>query len=185
MRDVERCADDYDFMPTVQELFAFIAHHRQALRRIAPDEEAFYRTLAHNNFPLHLRQARYHQEALCILRLLVTFYTLVADPDRFLTRVHSVMLDKMSETLELVDITQKRMFRAGDGLLGIAPQDVQVGDEVFSLDGVDTAFVLRSVGTQAVDGKGEQPCYKLVGHCYVDQLERETQWQEAREIYLQ
>ncbi|WAO93429.1 HET domain-containing protein [Fusarium falciforme] len=185
MQDMERCADDYDFMPDVQELFAFVAHHRRALRRMEPDEEVFYRTLVCDTFPLHLRQPQYHQEALCILRMLVTFYTLIGDPDRFLTRVHSVMLDKMSETLELVNFTDKRLFRAGDQMLGIAPKDAQVGDEVFSFEGVETAFILRSVGTQIVDGKGEQACYKLVGHCYVDRLTKETQWQGAKEVYIQ
>jgi hypothetical protein len=37
-----------------------------------------------------------------------------------------------------------------------------------------------------VDGKGDQSCYELVGHCYVDGLGKEDlDWQTGKEIYLQ
>lgn len=72
------------------------------------------------------------------------------------------MLDKMSETLELVNLSDKRLFRAGDQLLSIVPKEAQVGDEVFCFEGLETAYNLRSAGTQIVDGKGRQACYGLL-----------------------
>jgi hypothetical protein len=133
-----------------------------------------------------LRQPQYQKEALCILRLLLIFYNTFADPDRFLTRLNSVVLTKMSETLEMVQISSKSLFKTDGGMLGIGPMEMMKGDEIFYFEGVESPFVLRAVGTRAVDTKGDQDCYELVGHCYVDGLGKEgLDWGTAREVYLQ
>jgi hypothetical protein len=46
------------------------------------------------------------------------------------------------------------------GRLGIGPQEMIVGDEIFLFEGVESPFVLRAVGTRRVDGKGDQACYE-------------------------
>ncbi|KAH7140478.1 hypothetical protein B0J13DRAFT_527212 [Dactylonectria estremocensis] len=186
MTDMERSEYTVDFMPQILAYLAEVGSYQDILRRMGPDEEAFYRTVIHDTYPLHLRQPQYHKEALCILRLLLIFYDAFSDPDRFLTRLNSVVLTKMSETLEMVQIFRKRLFRTESGSLGIGPQEMTEGDEIFLFEDVMSPFVLRAVGTRMVDGKGHQPCYELVGHCYVDGLGKEdVDWQTGKEIYLQ
>jgi hypothetical protein len=186
MTDIEQSEDTVDFMPQIQDFLEGILQYKGVLRRMGPDEEMFYRTVIHDTYPLHLRQTQYHMEALCILRLLLIFYITFADPDRFLTRLNSVVLTKMGETLEMVQISRKRLFWTESGKLGIGPQAMIVGDEIFLFEGVETPFVLREVGERLVNGKGYQPCYELVGHCYVDEFGRENaDWRTGNEIYLQ
>jgi hypothetical protein len=188
MEDMERSEYTVDFMPQILDYMAGIREYQDVLQRMAPDEEVFYRTVIHDSYPLHLSQPWYHREALCILRLLLIFYDAFADPDRFLTRVNSVVLTKMSETLEMVQIYRKRLFRTESGKLGIGPQEMVAGDdsEVFVFEGVERPFVLRSVGMRKVNGKGDQPCYQIVGHCYVDGLGKDDlDWQAGKQIYLQ
>jgi hypothetical protein len=186
MTDLERSEHTVDFMPQILRYLDQFREYQDVLRLMDPDEEAFYRTLIHDTYPLHLKQLQYHKEALCILRLLLIFYNAFADPDRFLTGVNSVVLTKMSETLELVQIFRKRLFRTESGRLGIGPQELIAGDEILLFEGVKSPFIVRTVGTRLVDGKGEQSCYELVGHCYLDGLEKENlDWQTGKEFYLQ
>ncbi|KAL2135715.1 hypothetical protein VTI74DRAFT_7232 [Chaetomium olivicolor] len=150
------------------------------------EEKRFYRTVVSDTWPLQLRKEEYKMEAMCVLRLFLVFCTSFQDPDRFLTRVNSVVLSKMAETVEMVEIWKKRLFTVGGGcLLGMGPVRMVVGDEVVCLEGVERPFVLRSVGKRVVEGRGEQECYRLVGYCYVDELKQEVMnWKEAREMFL-
>ncbi len=189
LSDMRRSHTTVDFMPQIQDLLDDIRYYQTILRQIDPDEEAFYRTLVHNTYPLHLRRPQHQREALCILRLLLLFCGMFADPDRFLTRLNSVVLGKMAETLEMVEIWRKRLMRVEGGLLGIGPEGMRVGDEVFCFRGVETPFVLRRLSgwIHAVGGgEGERESYTLVGYCYVDGFGRDgLDWEEAKEIYLE
>ncbi|KAH7348976.1 heterokaryon incompatibility protein-domain-containing protein [Rhexocercosporidium sp. MPI-PUGE-AT-0058] len=185
MEDLERSQYTVDFMPQILAHLAMIRERQGLLRRMYTDEMRFYRTIIHDTYPLHLRKHQYQQEALCILRILIMFYETYADPDRFLTRVNSVVLTKMAETLDMVHLEQKRLMRTADGSLGIGPKDMDIGDEIFLFKGVQRPFVLRASGARAVDGKEVQPVYELVGHCYVDDLERkDLDWETGKQIFV-
>ncbi len=187
--DIHRSHTTVDFMPQIQNLLDDIRYYQTILRKMDPDEEVFYRTLVHNTYPLHLRRPQHHREALCILRLLLIFCGMFADPDRFLTRLNSVVLGKMAETLEMVEIWRKRLMRVDGGLLGIGPEGMRAGDEVFCFRGVETPFVLRRLsGTMHAvgSGGGESRRYTLVGYCYVDGFKSDgLSWEGAKEIYLE
>jgi hypothetical protein len=193
MSDIARSHYTADFMPQVQSLLDDFRRYQHGSRRMDADEEAFYRTMVRNTYPLHLRKAEYEKEALCILRVLLIFCDLFIDPDRVLTRLNSVVLSKMAETVEMVEIWGKRLFRTEPGgLLGIGTEMMRAGDEVFCFEGVETPFVLRRLGgtadVAAGDGKEEGPRYTLVGHCYVDGLEtrKDGMYGEGvQEIYLE
>jgi hypothetical protein len=188
--DIQRSHYTVDFMPQVQAFLDAICFYQHGFRQMDADEEAFYRTLIRNTYPLHLRQPEYHKEALCILRVLLIFCDQFIDPDRVLTRLNSVVLSKIAETLEMVEIWGRRLFRTEGGLLGSGSEMVSPGDEVFCFEGVETPFVLRRLaGTgTAVTGNGEAPRYTLVGHCYVDGLGAQKEgdgWEEVKEVYLE
>ncbi|KAG7293453.1 hypothetical protein NEMBOFW57_003504 [Staphylotrichum longicolle] len=189
LSDMHRSHTAVDFMPQIQDLLDDIRHYQAVLRQMDPDEETFYRTLVHNTYPFHLRRPQHQREALCILRLLLVFCGMFVDPDRFLTRLNSVVLGKMAETLEMVEIWRKRLMRVEGGSLGIGPEGMRAGDEVFCFRGVGTPFVLRRLrGTIHAVGRGQGggERYELIGYCYVDGLERDgLDWEGVKEIYLE
>jgi Heterokaryon incompatibility protein (HET) len=186
MRDIKRSDHTVDFPSYVKDFFAVILEYQEDLQRMEPDEEAFYRTLLYDIYPLRLQLSQYHKEALCILRILLILMLACVDPDRVLTRLNSVVLTKMNETLEMLQTFRKRLFWTDNGCLGIGSDVIVTGDEIFSFDGVETPFVLRTVGMREVDGEGSQHCYELVGICYLDGLKRDkVDIGNGTKIYLQ
>lgn len=186
MTDIKRSDHTVDFPDYIKEFFAEILQYQEELQRMKPDEERFYRTLLHDTYPLHLQLPEYHKEALCIFRLLLIFLISGVDPDRLLTRLNSVVLTKMNETLEMLQTFRKRLFWTDNGCLGIGSDAVVVGDEIFFFDGVETPFVLRPGGMRMVDRGGTQHCFELVGCCYVDGLRRgEVDINNSKTVYLQ
>lgn len=99
MTDIKRSDHTVDFPSYVTDFFAVILEYQEDLRRMEPDEEAFYRTLLHDTYPLRLQLPQYHKEALCILRILLILMLSCVDPDRLLTRLNMVVLTKINETL--------------------------------------------------------------------------------------
>ncbi|KAK4102539.1 hypothetical protein N658DRAFT_506172 [Parathielavia hyrcaniae] len=153
MTDLERSHSTVDFMPQILNYLDGIRHFRSVLRqRMGPDEEVFNRTLLHGNTDTCIVRLRarahkpsppqagsqsnsnmneYPREDLCILRLFLIFCNAFVDPDRFLTRLNSVVLRQMEEAVEMMQIWRKRLLRTEDGLLGIGPELARPGDEVF------------------------------------------------------
>ncbi|EMD93890.1 hypothetical protein COCC4DRAFT_191246 [Bipolaris maydis ATCC 48331] len=68
--------------------------------------------------------------------------------------------------------TLSRRLICGDGLVGLGPADMAVGDEIFLLPGGKTPFVLRLLNHDLVDVNGEEtvyrPNYEIIGDCYLD-----------------
>jgi hypothetical protein len=80
-----------------------------------------------------------------------------------------------------------RVFIITDnGYLGIAPEEAETGDEVWTLAGGDVPFVLRRKSVPATTGStpgsesnsGEVPEYSLIGDCYVHGILDGELWQE-------
>lgn len=59
----------------------------------------------------------------------------------------------------------RRVFLTADGLLGLGPQSVDAGDDVFVLPGARVPFLLRPIDRAGGCGSGE--VYEMVGECYV------------------
>lgn len=70
--------------------------------------------------------------------------------------------------------THRRLFTTSKGCLGIGPHLRGHGwplrEEIFVLPGGQTPFLLRQAGERYVTGHGVQPCYHLVGGCYVPSI---------------
>ncbi|EUC43544.1 hypothetical protein COCMIDRAFT_100602 [Bipolaris oryzae ATCC 44560] len=74
--------------------------------------------------------------------------------------------------------TLSRRLLCGNGLVGLGPADMAVGDELFLLPGGKTPFVLRPLGYDVIDGNGDgakpkdgtvcRPMYEIIGDCYLD-----------------
>ena len=66
----------------------------------------------------------------------------------------------------------KRFIVSAKGRMGVAPKTAVVTsptpDEIFILTGGKTPFVLRPVGLRDIPGVGMQPCYTLIGDCYLE-----------------
>ena len=57
-------------------------------------------------------------------------------------------------------IGHRRVFRTNDNLLGVGPDNMELGDEVWVLAGSCTPFALRQVNTQGTE-------YRLLGEVYL------------------
>lgn len=68
--------------------------------------------------------------------------------------------------------TLSRRLICSDGLIGLGPADMAVGDQLFLLPGGKTPFVLRPLGHGVFDvGREEtvyRPKYEIIGDCYLD-----------------
>ncbi|KAF5844197.1 hypothetical protein GGP41_004962 [Bipolaris sorokiniana] len=64
--------------------------------------------------------------------------------------------------------TLSRRLICGDGLIGLGPADMAVGDELFLLPGGKTPFVLRPLGDKCWGGKSRCFKYEIIGDCYLD-----------------
>ncbi|KAI1350106.1 heterokaryon incompatibility protein-domain-containing protein [Xylaria sp. FL0043] len=62
----------------------------------------------------------------------------------------------------------RRLFVTDDREIGLAPENVEEGDVVFSIEGASHPFILRKV---TVDGEVGNNYYKLVGECYLQGVE--------------
>jgi hypothetical protein len=59
--DIKRSDQTVDFPSYVMDFFAVILEYQEDLQRMEPDEEAFYRTLLHDTYPLRLQLPQYHK----------------------------------------------------------------------------------------------------------------------------
>ena len=67
--------------------------------------------------------------------------------------------------------THRRFFRTAQGCyMGLGPSTLKVGDKICVLLGGLTPFIIRSTGNREVGRFDQQPCYELIGDCYVDGL---------------
>ncbi|XP_014555305.1 hypothetical protein COCVIDRAFT_102674 [Bipolaris victoriae FI3] len=68
--------------------------------------------------------------------------------------------------------TLSRRLICSDGLIGLGPADMAVGDQLFLLPGGKTPFVLRPLGHDVFDVGREKavyrPKYEIIGDCYLD-----------------
>jgi hypothetical protein len=154
MSDIARSHYTVDFLPQVQSLLDDFRRYQHGFRQMDADEEAFYRTMVRNTYPLHLQKPEYQKEVLCILRVLLICCDLFIDPDRVLTRLNSVVLSKMAETLEMVEIWGKRLFRTEGGLLGIGTEMVRAGGRNFLFRGGRDAVCTEEVGWDSRCSRG-------------------------------
>ncbi|KAF2011402.1 HET-domain-containing protein [Aaosphaeria arxii CBS 175.79] len=69
----------------------------------------------------------------------------------------------------------RRFFITEKGYIGIAPQEAEIGDDVYICAGAVTPFVLRDHGTVA-DDHGGNWCFNLVGECYKER----SPWESIR-----
>jgi hypothetical protein len=71
-----------------------------------------------------------------------------------------------------VTTRDKRFIVSTKGRMGVAPKmalvTIPTPDEIFILAGGKTPFVLRPAGSRDVPGTGMQPCYTLIGDCYLE-----------------
>jgi Heterokaryon incompatibility protein (HET) len=67
--------------------------------------------------------------------------------------------------------THRRFFRTAQGCyMGLGPSTLKAGDKICVLLGGLTPFIIRSTSNQEVGRFDRQPCYELIGDCYVDGL---------------
>lgn len=167
MTDLQRSEYTVDFMPKITEFFSVFLECRNDLQRMGDDEMRFLRTLLHNTYPLRLQLPENQAEALCILRIAPVLLTSCVDPDRLMTRLNSTNLNKMVETLDMLETFRSRLFWTDSGHLGVG-RDALEGDEIYFLEGVDAPFVLRPL----ISEEEQTACHEYVGVCYVDGLEK-------------
>jgi hypothetical protein len=71
-------------------------------------------------------------------------------------------------------ISNRRFFVTREGYLGLGPNALQVGDEVYVINGSNVPFVLRKSDRSNLDRQPEDksqtilfPMFRLIGDCYV------------------
>ncbi|KAI5917471.1 heterokaryon incompatibility protein-domain-containing protein [Camillea tinctor] len=89
----------------------------------------------------------------------------------FTLESHDSLLSKAPKTVYhiLVCIWQRRLFVTERGLIGLAPRDTNVGDEVHIILGSPSPFILKDLeeATNNNDTGDSLSSYIIVGNCYV------------------
>ncbi|RYP49509.1 hypothetical protein DL768_004812 [Monosporascus sp. mg162] len=84
---------------------------------------------------------------------------------------HDALLSMAPKTVYhiLVCLWQRRLFVTEGGVIGLAPRDASVGDEVHVVLGAPAPFILRRMGEPAKVGNGTDslPSYTVIGNGYL------------------
>ena len=77
--------------------------------------------------------------------------------------------------------SHRRLFRTRKGFMGLGPENLQINDTVYVLDGGAVPFLLRDAGDKEVHKVGSRKSYTLVGDCYVHGIMDDELKHEVRE----
>ncbi|KAL1649111.1 hypothetical protein SLS58_001683 [Diplodia intermedia] len=86
------------------------------------------------------------------------------------------VVDKMGSNM-LTFSSSRVVFKTDDGLVGLGPDYLAEGDEVWDLVGGDVPFLLRQEPSDSDHGAGRR--YRLVGECYVHGIMSGELWKDG------
>lgn len=95
--------------------------------------------------------------------------------DPFLNEESHMIIDKVGSSM-LTFSSSRVLFRTDNGLIGLGPDYMSDGDEVWDLIGSNVPFLLRQETSDSRNGDGRH--YRLVGECYVHGLMSGELWEE-------
>lgn len=90
-------------------------------------------------------------------------------------------MDAMSASMRTFS-SGRVVFQTNNGLLGLCPDYMTEGDEVWDLVGADVPSILRPQPSNSQD-KGETRRYKLMGECYVHGVTNGRHWGDIIDLY--
>ncbi|OMP88004.1 Heterokaryon incompatibility protein 6, OR allele [Diplodia seriata] len=86
------------------------------------------------------------------------------------------VIDKMGSNM-LTFSSSRVLFKTDNGLIGLGPDYLSEGDEVWDLVGGDVPFLLRQESSDSDHGAGRH--YRLVGECYVHGIMSGELWKDG------
>lgn len=83
-------------------------------------------------------------------------------------------VDKMSSVINTFS-SCRSVFRTGNGLIGLGPDNMETDDELWYLAGADVPFIL----SPCFDDSGDkiESCYNVIGECYVHGIMNGELWE--------